>query len=172
MKYLLVLWVLAASMSSAIADTAAKEKAEMKSRASTYFLFMAEDERPQASDPQSCIPSTQECIVFVSGAYSSSDQRIAAAKACIGNYGAECVKWVSGAYPSFDNRVAAAKSCRGNRAIDCAVFVAGSYASQEQRLAAVAACSDASVECVKYVAGAYASFEQRIESANTCADRR
>jgi hypothetical protein len=169
MKTFLILALGLVSATSAFAAVSAKERVELTSRSATYFLTAgnaAETAAPAECGPA---PSTQACITFVAGAYPSSDERIAAARACVGNYGDTCATWAAGAYPSYDVRVVAARACRNNLSTDCAAFVAGAYPSYDQRIAGVSACQNADFDCVKYVAGAYPSYDQRIAAAKSCA---
>ncbi|MBS1963704.1 MAG: hypothetical protein JST04_15925 [Bdellovibrionales bacterium] len=169
MKTFFVLMSVLASITAASAGISAAKRAAIVSRAETYFLLVGNG---QLAGPAECTPpSTQDCIVFVAGSYPSSDERITAAKACVGNYGVTCAKWAAGSYPSFDERVTAARACRDNRTTECAVFVAGSYPSSDERLTAVRACGNADIACVKYVAGSYPSFDERVAAAKSCSDQ-
>jgi hypothetical protein len=157
-------------VSTSFAGLTATEEAKIRHQADAYFLMFA-DQASMDPEPGECKPPrSQACILFVAGSFPSSDVRIAAAKACVGNYGAECATWVAGSFSNFDTRVTAARVCRGARSVDCAQFVAGSFPSSDLRHAAAAACKDATVECVKFVAGDFASTDTRLAAAKACSD--
>lgn len=116
-----------------------------------------------------CIPpSNGECINFVAGSYANQNERLEAARACVGNFGASCVTFTAGSYASFNERVASAKACRNNLNDACANFVAGSYSNLNERIGAASACANADVQCVKYTAGNYASYNDRVAAAKAC----
>lgn len=155
---------------SAFAGISQKTRAEMKSRSDFYFLLVANGERLN-EEAGECHPSPKACVEYVAGSFSSTEDRISAARACAGNYGDACAKWAAGSFAQLSDRLAAAKACRDNRTLDCAVYVAGSFANLGDRLSSAAACAGADVECVKYVAGNFASLEQRIAAAKSCSVR-
>lgn len=155
---------------SAFAGISEKARLEMNFRSDFYFLLVANGERVN-EEAGECNPSPKACIEYVAGSFSRTEDRMAAARACVGNYGDACVKWAAGSFAELSDRLSAAKACRDNRTLDCAVYVAGSFASRGDRLSAAAACAGADVECVKYVAGDFASLEQRIAAAKSCSVR-
>ncbi len=109
-----------------------------------------------------------ECIVFVTGNFPSTDDKLRAVRACAGNYNAVCAKYVAGNFPNFDERVAAAESCRNNIDTDCMKFVAGDFPSSDERKTAAMACRNASLDCVKYTAGNFPNFDERLSAARAC----
>jgi hypothetical protein len=117
-----------------------------------------------------CNPTSPsaDCINFVAGSYPSSDEKLAAARACTGVSSVDCVKFIAGSYPSFDERVKAASACKNNVNLDCVQFVAGSYPSFDERTKAGLACENADVNCVKSVVGSYPNFNERVKAAQAC----
>ena len=109
-----------------------------------------------------------DCITFVAGNYPSTDEKLAATRACVGNFNSECVKAVAGSYASTLEKLEAAKACRGNLSQECMSYVAGSYPSTNEKIQAAKACDGADVECVKYVAGSYPSSTEKIAAAKAC----
>jgi hypothetical protein len=114
-------------------------------------------------------PSGKECIEYVAGAYAGREDRLSAARACIGNRGLDCARYVAGDYASREDRVSAARSCSRVEGLDCAKYVAGDYASRSERSEAAQACKNSSLDCVKSVVGSYPSRSDRIRAARACA---
>lgn len=148
------------------------KKAEQKSvsantSSKTSSILEHDNCHPPYPKPEPPKPDT-ECITYVAGSYPSTDERVRAARACVGVYSLACVQYAAGSYPSFAERESAARSCSGIHDIECAQFVAGSYPSTSERLQAVEACRYADVTCVRQVAGSYPSFAERISAAKAC----
>ncbi len=114
-------------------------------------------------------PAGKECIVYVAGDYASQDERLASARACIGNRGVECARYVAGDYASREDRISAARSCSRVPEAACAKYVAGDYASRADRVEAAKSCKNSSLSCIRSVVGSYPSRSDRIKAARACA---
>jgi hypothetical protein len=157
-----------ASSSSAFAGISSAKLAEIELRSEEYLSHVADGLLP-SQDLSACYPTnSQECVKFIAGSYSSTSEKIAAVKACSGNFGTDCVKFIAGSYSSTSDKIAAATACKGNTNLDCVKFIAGSYSSTSDKLAAAQACTFVELDCVKYVAGSYSSTSEKLEAARAC----
>ncbi|MGZ6399689.1 MAG: hypothetical protein ACXWQ0_19225, partial [Bdellovibrio sp.] len=75
----------------------------LKKASSREFTFQTQS---LSAPNEICHPvNTIDCVQYVAGQYASSDERLQAARACIGNNGLSCVQYVAGNYASFADKI-------------------------------------------------------------------
>ncbi len=153
-------------------ETRASDRADLDYKAGLYILnqlqlpsLERDLQNPQCTEPGK---PNQVCSDYVGGSFPNQNEKIEAARACIGVTDMNCVKWAAGSFPNFQERADAARACR-NSSLDCAQFVGGSFPNTQERIQSATACQNSDLNCVKHILGSFPSFNEKVQAARACA---